>query len=72
MDISKEVLERIRAEFPIGSRIELILMDDDPNPLPAGSRGTVRIVDDWGTIHVNWDSGRRLGLVYGVDIYKRI
>ena len=51
-----------------GDRIELIHMPDDPNPLPAGSQGTVMWVNMLGIggeyqIAVKWDSGRTLMLV---------
>jgi hypothetical protein len=42
-------------------------MGDDPHPIPPGTTGTVRIVDDMGTVHCNFDNGRRLGLIPGVD-----
>ena len=35
-----------------------------------GCRGTVRFVDDMGTIHVSWDIGSSLGVVYGEDACK--
>ena len=47
-------LEQLRKEYPIGTRVELIHMDDPYNKkLVPGCKGTVRWVDDWGTIHVN-------------------
>lgn len=54
-----------------GRRIKCIhMMDDDP--VLSGEEGTVDLVDDMGTIHVNWDSGRRLGLVPEEDQYELI
>ena len=52
-----------------GMRIKLISMVDDPNPIPSGMEGTIILIDDAGIIHVNWDNGRRLGVIYGVDDY---
>jgi hypothetical protein len=52
-----------------GDRIEITeVMPDDPNPIPAGSRGTVRRVTNQGTsfeqIDVDWDEpNRRLMLL---------
>ena len=40
--------------------------------LVPGCRGTVRFVDDMGTIHVSWDIGSSLGVVYGEDACKLI
>ena len=72
MRINKAIVANLREKFPVGCRVELIRMDDVyswPNP---GLRGTVACVDDIGTIHVNWDNGCTLGVLYGVDTCKRI
>ena len=66
-------LEQLRKEYPIGTRVELIHMDDPYNKkLVPGCKGTVRWVDDWGTIHVNWDCGSGLGIVYVEDSYRKV
>ena len=57
--------------YPPGTRLELISMDD-PQPILPGSRGTVDHVDDMGTIHMRWDSGRSLGLVPGEDSFRKL
>ena len=41
-------------------------------PGTKGMRGTVRLVDDMGTIHMNWDNGRTLGLVPGEDSFRKL
>ena len=54
--ISKEALARIREEYTEGTRVELTKMSDPyRTDLVPGCRGTVRFVDDMGTIHVSWD-----------------
>ena len=68
----KELIASLRERFPVGLRVELIQMGDDPHPLPEGSQGTVLGVDDIGTIHVKWDCGSFLGVVYGVDSCRAI
>jgi len=40
--------------------------------LTEGCKGTVTSVDDIGTIHVAWDCGSSLGVVYGEDSCRRI
>jgi len=55
-----------------GKRITLIKMGDDPNPIKAGSMGTIQGVDGIGQIHVNWDNGRSLALIPGTDVYQII
>ena len=63
---SKEVIERLREQYPEGSRVELIRMDDPQAP-PAGTKGTVQGVDDIGSIMVSWDTGSSLSVAYGED-----
>lgn len=67
---SKETVERIRKEYPVGARVVLIRMDDPQAP-PVGTKGTVRGVDDIGSIMVAWDSGGSLSVVWGEDICWR-
>ena len=47
-------------------------MDDPYAPVPPGTRGTVAAVDDVGTIHMKWDNGRTLGVVPGVDQFRKL
>lgn len=49
---SRTVVETVRRNFPAGSRVELVRMDDPYSRLKPGSKGTVQSVDDTGTIHV--------------------
>lgn len=37
--------------------------EHEPKPIQFGDAGKVIAVDDAGTLHVKWDSGRTLGLV---------
>jgi len=53
-----------------GMRIRLISMVDDPNPVSPGTEGTIRLIDGMGIIHVNWDNGRMIGLIPGIDKYE--
>ena len=71
--ISEGLLASLRERFPIGCRVELTHMNDPWNTkLHEGCRGTVVAVDDIGTIHVAWDCGSSLGVVYGEDSCRRI
>lgn len=65
--ISKEQLLLLREKYTPGTRVELISMNDPYTKLSKGATGTVISVDDIGTIHVNWDAGSNLGIVYGED-----
>ncbi|MGH2116030.1 DUF4314 domain-containing protein [Aerococcus urinaeequi] len=42
-------------------------VDDPYSNLIPGDEGTVSDVDDIGTIHIKWDKGSSLGIVFGVD-----
>lgn len=64
--ISKNALERLRRDYPAGTRVELVFMDDRYAP-PAGTKGTVIGVDDIGSIMIQWDNGSSLSAVYGMD-----
>ena len=68
----EKYVEDLRKRFPEGCRICLDYMGDDPRPIPPGTRGTVVHVDDIGTVHCDFDNGRRLGLVPGEASFHRI
>ena len=53
-----------------GKRIRLINCKDTFSPLESGIEGTVNFVDGIGTIHVDWDNGRTLGLIEFVDTFE--
>lgn len=67
----REVVEQVRKEYPVGCRVELTHMEDLQAP-PIGTKGTVRGVDDTGSIMVVWDNGSRLNVVYGEDSCRKI
>ena len=68
---SKDIVERVRKQYPVGCRVELVRMDDVQAP-PIGTKGTVLGVDDTASIMVRWDNGSGLNVVYGEDIVKKI
>ena len=65
--LTHDELAGLRKRYSKGSRVKLICMNDPYRNLEAGTLGTVMHVDDIGTIHVAWDCGSTLGVVYGVD-----
>ena len=67
----RKTVEHVREEYPIGTRVILEQMDDPQAP-PIGTLGTVRGVDDTGSILVSWDNGSGLNVVYGVDRVKKM
>ena len=53
-----------------GDRIKLVSMLDDPLPIKPGTEGTVTKVQDViGVISVDWDNGRSLNIIKGVDSF---
>ena len=68
---SREIVERLREQYPVGQRVELVSMNDTQAP-PIGTKGTVRGVDDIGSVMVAWDNGSSLSVVYGEDSCRKI
>ena len=65
---SREIIEQLRREFPAGTRVELVRMDDAQTP-PVGTHGTVLGVDDTGSLLMRWDNGSGLNVV---DVVRKI
>ena len=72
MDYNRRRIESIKQRYPEGTRICVDSMGDDPRPIEPGTKGTVIWVDDIGTVHCNFDNGRRLGLIVGEDSFHVI
>ena len=68
---SKEIVEKVRAEYPIDTRVELVKMDDVQSP-PVGTKGTVKGVDDAASLLVNWDNGCGLNVVFDEDKVRKL
>ena len=68
---SRETVERVRKQYPVGTRVELVEMDDFQAP-PIGTKGTVEGVDDTASILVAWDNGSHLNVIYGEDVVRKI
>lgn len=70
--IHTDMLKSLRSYYPPGTRVELVRMEDPYTRLKPGDRGTVSMVDDTGTVFVDWDSGSTLGVVFSEDEIKKI
>lgn len=68
---SRETVEGIRKKYPAGTRVELIRMDDAQAP-PIGTKGTVKGVDDTGSLLMRWDNGSGLNVIYGEDLVRKL
>lgn len=62
----------LKTKYPKGTRIMLIEMGDDPRPIPPHTKGTIEFVDDMATMRCTFDNGRRLGLIYGEDSFRKL
>ena len=65
----KHRLQYARDHYPPGTRVRLLAMPDDPQPIPPGTTGTVMGVDDAGQLLMKWDNGRTLAIVPGEDSF---
>ena len=70
--MKQDEVERLRRQYPSGTRIKCIHMNDDCYPVPDGTMGTVQFVDYAGTFHVCWDNGSSLGLVPDEDQFTKV
>lgn len=67
---SHKEVSRLRTQYPAGTRLELIEMDDPYSHPKPGDQGIVQGVDDMGQIMMRWDNGSSLSLVPGFDKFK--
>ena len=71
-EMNERMAVRFKKAYPPGTRIMLLHMDDPYAPVPEGTRGTVKHVDDQAKIHVSWDNGSSLAVIPGEDAYRRL
>ncbi|GAB2841653.1 hypothetical protein GCM10027176_51870 [Actinoallomurus bryophytorum] len=60
----------VMAKCHPGDRVRLVRTTDPYTRLPVGARGTVRLIDGAGTVHIAWDDGHLLGLIPGADHFE--
>ena len=70
--VKRQELEKLRKEYPAGTRVELIRLDDPYRTIPAGTIGTVEFVDDAGQIHTVWEDNGSLALISGEDEWRKV
>ena len=71
MSIRPEVLEKLRKDFPPGTKVVLEEMNDPFRNMPEGLKGKVVYVDDAGGIHIQWENGSSLAALHGIDRIKK-
>lgn len=68
--ISREIIQKLKETYPVGTRVKLIKMEDDGAP-SVGTLGTVYGVDAIGSILVKWDNGSMLNVIFREDIIEK-
>ena len=67
--MNDKTLEYYRRRYPSGTRIQLDRDMDDPQPILAGTTGTIIDIDDMGQAVMNWDNGRSLSLILAMTAF---
>ena len=67
----RDTVERVKKEYPAGTRVILEQMEDPQSP-PVGTMGTVLGVDDTASLLMKWDNGSGLNVVYDEDRVKKM
>ena len=68
----REIVDMVKKQYPAGTRVELVSMEDPYRNMQPGLKGTVIAVDDIATVHIQWDNGSSLGVVYGEDHIRKL
>ena len=72
MNFDRNKVERVKEQYPVGTRIELQGLCNDEPGMPPGLCGTVVGVDDQPALLMEWDNGRSLSLFPEQDSFKVI
>ena len=70
--MKRQQVEYYKEIYAPGTRILLIHMGSDPRPVEDDMKGTVRCVDDMGTIYCDFDNGRSLGGIAKEDSFRKL
>jgi len=62
-----EWLKFMKEQYPPGTRIRLVEMNDPYSPVLPSTEGTVNFIDDQCQLHMDGDNGRTLALIPGED-----
>ncbi|MDR0851742.1 MAG: DUF4314 domain-containing protein [Clostridiales Family XIII bacterium] len=72
MNFSKERVNKVKEQYPVGTRIELRSFCNDEQGMPAGLRGTVTGIDDQPALLMRWDNGSGLSLLPFDDSFRML
>lgn len=68
---AQEAKARAEKNFPVGTMVEMVHCGDK-DPVKPGDKGPVTFIDDTGTIFVDWESGKKLGVLLDYDRIRRV
>ena len=72
MNFDRNKVERVRRQYPVGTRIQLHRLCNNERDMPPGLCGTVVGVDDQPSLLMKWDNGRGLSLMPFEDSFTVI
>ena len=72
MNFDRNKVERVKAQYPVGTRIELAGLCSDELGMEPGLCGAVVGVDDQPALLMKWDNERTLSLLPGEDSFRVI
>ena len=72
MNFDRHKVERVRAQYPVGTRIKLRGMCNEEPGMYPGLCGTVVGVDDQPSLLMKWDNRRSLSLFPDLDSFSVI
>ena len=67
--VSENSINMLKCIYIKGTKILLKEMKGE-SQLSSGLKGIVTNVDDIGQIHVDWENGSKLALIYGTDDFE--
>ncbi len=67
----RATVERVRTEYPPGTEVELLSMDDVHAP-PVGTIGEVLAVDDAASLIMRLENGLGLNVLFGIDRVRKV
>ena len=72
MNFDRNKVERVRRQYPVGTRTQLHSLCNNERDMPPGLCGTVVGVDDQPSLLMKWDNGRSLSLMPFEDSFTVI
>ena len=68
----RDYVNRIREQYPPGTRVEVVSLCNEEEHLKPGMKGTVVGVDDQPALLMDWDNGGSLSLLIGKDHFRML